>query len=265
MFFIPGILISIFTFPGVIVHEIAHRIFCDLADVPVYEVAYFRFGNPAGYVVHGPVKGVRAAFLIAMGPFIVNSLLCVILTLPACIPCFFLSSDITNVQGILLWMGISIGMHAFPSNEDMKNLKDSLRESSPDGAAGLFLRALAGCGAAFFIVANFLRRIWFDLFYAIALSVIIPTFLVGMGTSAEATRASGPLAVTMPIPDDIRESAGFEKDFVGLAIDPEVMPPEKPRKYPARPLSSLQRQSGDAEESPQEEPDATEPEAPEQK
>ena len=55
---IPGWLISLVTFPGVVVHEAAHRFFCDVTDTPVYEVSYFRpRGKPAGYVIHGrPVR-----------------------------------------------------------------------------------------------------------------------------------------------------------------------------------------------------------------
>lgn len=36
MFFVPGPVIAAVTFPGVIVHEAAHRFFCDLGGVPVY-------------------------------------------------------------------------------------------------------------------------------------------------------------------------------------------------------------------------------------
>lgn len=49
---IPGFLISILTFPGVIVHEIAHQLFCRICGVAVLDVCYFKAGNPAGYVVH---------------------------------------------------------------------------------------------------------------------------------------------------------------------------------------------------------------------
>ncbi len=77
MFFIPGWLLALVTFPGVIVHEIAHRFFCDVTDTPVYEVAYFRPGqNPAGYVIHGPAKNLRAGLLISAGPLLINTVLC---------------------------------------------------------------------------------------------------------------------------------------------------------------------------------------------
>lgn len=33
---IPGFLISLVTFPGVMVHELAHLVFCKLTNTPVY-------------------------------------------------------------------------------------------------------------------------------------------------------------------------------------------------------------------------------------
>jgi hypothetical protein len=52
MFFIPGPVIAAITFPGVILHETAHLFFCKLFKLQVYNVCYFRFGNPAGFVLH---------------------------------------------------------------------------------------------------------------------------------------------------------------------------------------------------------------------
>jgi len=43
-------LIALVTFPGIILHEWAHKFFCDRTGVPVYKTCYFRLGNPAGYV-----------------------------------------------------------------------------------------------------------------------------------------------------------------------------------------------------------------------
>ena len=52
MFIVPGLIISILTFPGVIVHELAHQICCKICGVAVYQVKYFQFQNPCGYVIH---------------------------------------------------------------------------------------------------------------------------------------------------------------------------------------------------------------------
>lgn len=70
MFFIPGFLITILTFPGVIVHELAHQIFCRICRVAVFDVCYFKFGNPAGYVVHEHPKNAYSQILIGIGPFL---------------------------------------------------------------------------------------------------------------------------------------------------------------------------------------------------
>jgi hypothetical protein len=48
MFFIPGPLIALATFPGVIVHELAHQLFCRWFRIPVLNVCYF-----TGYPVTG--------------------------------------------------------------------------------------------------------------------------------------------------------------------------------------------------------------------
>lgn len=56
---IPGIVISVLTFPGVIVHEAANLLFCRFAGLAVFDVRYFRFGNPAGYVLHETTSDFR--------------------------------------------------------------------------------------------------------------------------------------------------------------------------------------------------------------
>jgi len=69
MFFVPGALISVLTFPGVIVHEIGHLVFCRFYRVAVLKVCYFRFGNPAGYVIHEKPRSATQSMMIGIGPF----------------------------------------------------------------------------------------------------------------------------------------------------------------------------------------------------
>src|SRR5438132_94908 len=102
MFLIAGWMISILTFPGVIVHEMAHRIFCDLCGVPVYKACYFRVGNPAGYVLHAPVSDLRSSFFISVGPIMVNTLLSMFLGYFVAVPLFILEAQPTLVQ-LFLW------------------------------------------------------------------------------------------------------------------------------------------------------------------
>jgi hypothetical protein len=174
MIIIPGFLIAILTFPGVIVHEIGHRLSADLLKVPVLEVCYFRVGNPAGYVVHGPVIGIRKNLLITVMPLITNTLLCSLITFSAVFHLFILDAkENTFIYLILAWLGISIGMHAFPSNQDTENLLNAVKNEKK---GGLTLFA-ARCFSWIFKVANFLRVIWFDAIYAIGISLLLPWLL----------------------------------------------------------------------------------------
>ena len=171
MFFIPGWLIAILTFPGVIAHEIGHRLFADWAKVPVYKVCYFRVGNPAGYVIHGPVNNLKSSFLISVGPLIVNTLLCAVITFSAVFPLYILEAEQYSwVFILLIWVGFSIGMHAFPSNEDMENLVNNVKSAKQGGALLLAAKFFAGL----LRLANALRVIWFDAIYAFTVTMLLP-------------------------------------------------------------------------------------------
>ncbi len=121
---IPGFLISILTFPGVIVHETAHLLFCRLFGIPVYRVCYFRFGNPAGYVQHAQPRSFLQHFFISTGPFFLNSLVAIGLAIPVMLHGTLPASPRTY---LLLWLAISIAMHAFPSTGDAKSLWTATR------------------------------------------------------------------------------------------------------------------------------------------
>jgi hypothetical protein len=171
MILIPGFLIAILTFPGVIVHEIGHRLSADLLKVPVLKVCYFRMGNPSGYVIHAPVIGIRKNLLITVMPLIINTLLCSLITFSAVFHIFILdTNENIFIYLILAWIGISIGMHAFPSNQDTENLLNAVKN---ENRGGLTLFA-ARCFSWIFKIANFLRIIWFDAIYSIGISLSLP-------------------------------------------------------------------------------------------
>lgn len=173
--FLPGWLIALLTFPGVIVHEAAHRFFCDVTDTPVYDVAYFRpVANPAGYVVHGRPKTLRAALLISAGPLVINTLLCSILTLSVAYEVIVLDAGLRDpVLIVLAWLGYSIGMHAFPSRQDAANFTAQVKAAHGSGLTLTLARGFAGVIG----VANALRVIWFDALYAIGVSLVVPLLL----------------------------------------------------------------------------------------
>ncbi len=174
MIIIPGFLIALVTFPGVIVHEAAHLFFCKLRRVAVFDVCYFRIGNPSGYVIHENPNNFTSSFLIAVGPFIINSFLCVLFCFPALVPVrMFGKEDL--ICYFLIWLGISIGMHAFPSTQDAKVLWDQAKKS-----ASLFnpLAILSFPLVGLIYLANLLRILWLDYLYGIGLGFVLPEILL---------------------------------------------------------------------------------------
>jgi hypothetical protein len=173
VFFIPGFLISIATFPGVIVHEAAHMLFCRLRGLAVLDVCFFRVGNPAGYVIHEETENFTTAFLVSVGPLIVNSILCVVFCFPAFVPVRVFGRP-DPISYVLLWLGISIGMHAFPSTHDAKNVwrlaRRQVRTLNP-----LVLLSFPLVVAIY--AANILSVVWFDYLYGFALGILLPEYL----------------------------------------------------------------------------------------
>jgi len=102
------------TFPGVIIHEWAHKIFCKISGLHVVKTVYFRFGNPSGYVIHEAPHNYLQSFFVSTGPIIFNSALSVALAYSIS----FLNQG-SNYRILLLWLSFSAAAHAFPSAEDL--------------------------------------------------------------------------------------------------------------------------------------------------
>jgi hypothetical protein len=170
---IPGQLIAIATFPGVIVHEAAHFLFCRWLKLAVLDVCFFTVGNPAGYVIHEPSKNFRSAFLVSMGPFFVNTLLCIVFCSAAFMPVWKLHI-VDPLAYFFYWLGLSIGMHSFPSRQDLK----IIWELAPAEAKHGNLLAIAAYPLiAVLYIANFARVVWADLGYGILVGVLGPLAL----------------------------------------------------------------------------------------
>jgi len=190
MFLIPGVLISIITFPGVIMHELSHQIFCRLRQVPVYEVKYFRAGNPCGYVVHEPSDNPLTTFIISTGPFIFNTIIGALMLFPASVEMFefgllnSISMGNIDFDAILraapallsFWIGVSVLMHAFPSSGDAKTLVAAVLKNKDVSITAKILTApvvgLMYLGAIGSVV-------WLDLGYAILVGITLPK-LIGL-------------------------------------------------------------------------------------
>ena len=162
-------LIALATFPGIILHEWAHKFFCDRTRVPVYKTCYFRLGNPPGYVIHSPADTYGKAFLISTAPFLVNTAIavicyCIALLIPHSLPAY-----------ILYWLGISTAIHSFPSSQDADNLWSYSKRAWRRNPAIMFSFPVIGL----IKLASILGTIWFDLLYAIFLLLLVAAIIKG--------------------------------------------------------------------------------------
>ena len=164
MFFIPGAIISIFTFPGVIVHELAHQLFCYWRRVPVYEVKYFQvnLSGPCGYVVHEYSENPMTNFVITLGPFIVNTFLGLCILFPASIMDMFGPSPLFTI--LINWLGISVLMHAFPSIGDAQVFISTILKNKE---INIVIRILAAPIVGLIYLGSIGSVFWLDLGYAL--------------------------------------------------------------------------------------------------
>ncbi len=173
MFIIPGFVISLATFPGVIIHEAAHLLFCRLFKLPVFDVKFFQLGNPAGYVIHGQTNDFKATFFVSMGPFFVNTVLCVLFCSAAFLPVWELNAN-DPLAYFFYWLGLSIGMQAFPSTEDLKHI---WKLAPAEVKSGNLLAIISYPIVALLYVLNLARFFWSDLGYGLAVGVLGPIAL----------------------------------------------------------------------------------------
>ena len=175
--FIPGFLLSIVTFPGVIVHEFAHQLFCRLYKVPVFQVVYFRVGNPAGYVIHEKPSNKWQAVMISIGPFFVNTIIGALIALPAALP-VFVYHNANPFHYLLIYLGVSIAMHAFPSTGDANSIVSTLRE--PD--TKLYIRIIGYPLVGLIYIGSLGSMFWLDLIYGVGVAVGLPKLFISLAS-----------------------------------------------------------------------------------
>lgn len=170
-----GQVVALLTFPGVIIHELAHVLFCLWTGTRVSKVRLFRFGNPAGYVIHEHPSSAWKTILIGIGPFFVNTLVGFLIAMSA----FLLRNDghtkSTVLFAALIWLAISVAMHAFPSKGDAKGIWGTVSDRSCPLVAKIAAVPIVG-----FIYLGALGSVfWLDLVYAAAVTIGLP-FALGI-------------------------------------------------------------------------------------
>ncbi|WP_126662401.1 metalloprotease family protein [Haloterrigena salifodinae] len=190
--------------PGVVVHELAHKQVCHLVGVPVKEVVYFRFGDPPGYVRHAQPGRYRESFAISVAPFLVNTVVSVAAFLGFAALASSLgiadalatatADPIASVTALrdglaaassgelalaiaLGWLGLAVGVQAFPSTGDANTLWTHSRSEWRRRPV-----VLLGVPVVVVIyVVNLLSWLWADVLYALGLCLLAFYAVGGLG------------------------------------------------------------------------------------
>jgi len=165
--------VTILTFPGVIVHEMAHTLLCRLTRTRVIKVRLFRLGNPAGYVVHEKPRGAWKNIFIGTGPFFVNTLAGLLIALSAALLPDRAGTTSVVMHAVLIWLAISVVMHSFPSTGDA----GSIWAMVCDRGCPLAVKVAAVPVAGFIYLGALGSRLWLDLLYAAVVAIGVPLAL----------------------------------------------------------------------------------------
>lgn len=171
--FLFRILLILASIPGVVVHELGHQILCHLTGTRVLKVCYFRFGIPAGYVMHERPRSAWRHLLIALGPFFVNTTAGFglgWLALRGQLP----GATVWTAKVLPLWLAVAIAMHAFPSSGDAQSFLDAIWSRG----SGFFAKLLGTPVALLMYLGAFLGNFGFDLLFGLACGLVGPWWLL---------------------------------------------------------------------------------------
>lgn len=164
--------IWILTIPGIIIHELAHKKACDIMNVKVYDVRYFRFdGRPPGYVLPEHSGNFWKEFTIAAAPLLFNTLLASAVLLATMA---LGEQRALWVHGLGTWLAFAVAMHIFPSDIDLniiwKEIKSNWRKDP--------LVTLTIPTAVLLSIHSKIRNIYVELI--ISISILFCTYLFGV-------------------------------------------------------------------------------------
>lgn len=170
IYIMPGKIVSLLTFPGIILHEFSHMLMCKIKKIPIYNVCYFKYDDEIqGYVVHKKAEKAMDNILISVGPFIINSIIGMLIGIPASI-LFVTNKQIDFSTIFLLWLSISITMHSLPSPSDAQKVWEIVNDEEISTLNFILLYPFA----LFMKIAGALAWTWFDFLYSFILIIITP-------------------------------------------------------------------------------------------
>ncbi len=197
---------------GVCLHELGHKVFCDLLGVKVFQVKYFNFrpgeDGAEGWVIHEKPKRLHQSFFITMGPMFTNGLILSLFIIV--IRLFELPIIFSIVFGVIGGLTASL----FPSKPDIDNFLEHLRHEVTNPL-------LRGIGVLF----GYVLLLFTIELVTILIAVIVAIGLMNFAPSIVDDMDRGYKVQKDCLTDCIAEygdSKGFYKDNAAKEIDIEV-------------------------------------------
>jgi len=117
-----SLLFRLATAPGIVLHELAHRLACLVVGVPVQSVAYFQLTGPPGYVEHATPSRWSTAALIALAPLAGNVAVAAVLIEYSLATYTGSGIDAVATGGLLWWVAVAALIHTLPSSTDLETV-----------------------------------------------------------------------------------------------------------------------------------------------
>ena len=169
-----GIILTALTFPGAMVREAAHLMFCRMFTLAIFDVRFLELNPPFGHVRHEHSNHFWAEACETLGPFFINSALCVLFCWSVFLPVWELRV-FDPLAWLFYWLGISMGVHALPGADDLKHLWKLAPAASRRGNV---LAIVTFPLVAVLRLADYTRVLWPGIAYAIALGIFAPLALM---------------------------------------------------------------------------------------
>ena len=173
------------TICGAMLRGLFEHIFLKLLRVPVEDTSYLQRNELFGHVEHKPVRSFAKGFIFCFFPGFLVCLVGAVIALPAALQLFVMGVTPHNVVNnnisvmfilcaVLLYFGVSLFCHAFPTYEDALYLWESRKQTNAAARVLLFVPIVCMRAGAF--LARFGG--WHIL--TIAATVIWILYLVGV-------------------------------------------------------------------------------------
>jgi hypothetical protein len=165
---------------GIVTHEASHRLFCALFGVKVRETRLFyverkrtSYGESAqigGYVDCEEITSLITCLFLGIAPLIINGLIVALLYY------YWPLLGSTPYYGLLIFIGISLGIGARPSREDLTLWVQAFRHAPKRGFAEISILISSG-GLVYALVAIWEVSVWVLL--TVSFSLFIGFIMIG--------------------------------------------------------------------------------------